>query len=122
MGKIRTNDPIQNFEGMSNVNGVYPPDTDGDVGPNHYFQMINLSMQIFDKEGNSLYGPVDNSTLWDGFIGPWTGTNDGDPIILYDEQADRWMASQFAINTSNGTYWELIAISETSDPLGAYYR
>lgn len=114
--------PNVNFDGVGNVNGVYPPDTDGDVGPNHYFQMINLSFSIYDKAGNQLYGPVDNSTLWNGFIGPWTGTNDGDPILLYDSEADRWMASQFAINTVNGTFWELIAISETGDPLGSWYQ
>jgi hypothetical protein len=114
--------PVVNHDGVGNVNGVYPPDTDGDVGPNHYFQMINLSFAIWDKQGNQLYGPVDNSTLWNGFIGPWTGTNDGDPIVLYDELADRWMASQFAINTSNGTYWQLVAVSATPDPLGSYHR
>lgn len=113
---------IANFEGVPNLNSVYPPDTDGDVGPDHYFQMINLSFQIFDKEGNSLYGPADNRTLWNGFIGPWTATNDGDPILLYDEVADRWVATQFAINTPDGTFWELVAVSETGDPLGAYYR
>lgn len=121
-GSRSLREPLVNFEGTPNLNSVYPPDTDGDIGPNHYVQMINLSFQVFDREGNSLYGPVDNSTLWDGFIGPWTGTNDGDPIILYDEVADRWMASQFAIETSDNTYWELIAISETGDPLGAWYR
>lgn len=114
--------PVVNYDGVGNVNGVYPPDTDGDVGPDHYFQMINLSFAIYDKQGNLLYGPVDNSTLWQGFIGPWTGTNDGDPIVLYDELADRWMASQFAINTSNGTYWQLVAVSATPDPLGSYHR
>jgi len=114
--------PVLNFDGVGNVNSVYPPDTDGDVGLNHYFQMINLSFAIYDKQGNKLFGPVNNSTLWTGFIGPWTGTNDGDPVVLYDELADRWMASQFAINTSNGTYWELIAISATSDPLGSWYQ
>jgi hypothetical protein len=113
---------VANFEGVPNLNSVYPPDTDGDVGPNHYFQMINLSFQIFDKEGNSLYGPADNKTLWNGFIGPWTSTNDGDPIILYDEMADRWVATQFAINTPDGTFWELVAVSATGDPLGEYYR
>ncbi|MCF8228664.1 MAG: T9SS type A sorting domain-containing protein [Bacteroidales bacterium] len=113
---------IQNFDGIDNVDGVYPPDTDGDVSPDHYFQMINLSFAIWDKDGNKLYGPVANSTLWNGFIGPWTGTNDGDPIVLYDEEADRWLASQFAINTGNGTYWELVAISESSDPLGSWYQ
>lgn len=114
--------PNVNIPGVGNVNGVYPPDTDGDVGPDHYFQMINLSFAIWDKQGNKLYGPVDNSTLWNGFIGPWTGTNDGDPIVLYDSEADRWMASQFAINTNNGTYWELIAVSETGDPLGSWFQ
>lgn len=122
MGNMRTRGPVLNFEGVSNVNGVYPPDTEGDVSDDHYFQMINLSFAIWDKEGNLLYGPVDNSTLWDGFIGPWTGTNDGDPIVLWDHMAERWMASQFAVNTSNGTYWQLIAISQTSDPMGSYYR
>jgi len=114
--------PQIGIEGVGNVNGVYPPDTDGDIGPNHYFQMINLSFAIWDRQGNKLYGPVNNSTLWQGFIGPWTGTNDGDPIVLYDEVADRWMATQFALNTSNGVKYQLIAVSATADPLGEYYR
>ncbi len=60
--------------------------------------------------------------MWDGFPGPWSGTNDGDPIVIYDELDDRWFASQFAVNTSDGSFWELVAVSETSDPLGAWYR
>lgn len=114
--------PMYNFLGLGNVNGVFPPDTDGDVGLNHYFLMINSSFAIYDKAGIQLYGPADNSTLWDGFPGPWSGTNDGDPIVLYDELADRWFASQFAVNTSNGTFWELVAVSQSPDPTGAYYR
>lgn len=121
-GSVKSRGPEVNFEGIPNVNGVYPPDTDGDVGPNHYFQMINLSFAIWDKQGNKIYGPVDNSTLWTGFIGPWTGTNDGDPIILYDEDADRWVASQFAIELSNGKSYELVAVSATGDPLGEWHR
>ena len=121
-GSKKTMGPIINAEGTGNVNGVYPPDTDGDVGPDHYFQMINLSFAIYDKDGTKLYGPVANSTLWSGFPGPWAATNDGDPIILYDELADRWVASQFAVSTSNNKYYELIAVSESGDPLGAYYR
>ncbi len=121
-GTTQSRGPIVNFKGVGNVNGVFPPDTDGDVGPDHYFQMINLSFAIWDKQGNLLYGPVDNSTLWAGFIGPWTGHNDGDPIVLYDELADRWMASQFALNTSSGKWYQLVAVSATGDPLGEYYR
>jgi hypothetical protein len=122
MGTSGQRGPVHSFKGIGNVNGVYPPDTDGEAGPDHFFQMINLSFAIWDKQGNKLYGPVDNSTLWAGFIGPWTGTNDGDPVILYDHLADRWVASQFAIHSSNGSYWELVAVSATGDPLGEYYR
>ncbi|MFH1194452.1 MAG: T9SS type A sorting domain-containing protein [bacterium] len=114
---------IQNFDGIPNRNGVFPPDTQGDVGPDHYIQMINLSFQIWDKEGNSLYGPANNNTLWNGFGDPWDGSNDGDPVVLYDELADRWIFSQFALpNYPNGPFYELIAVSETGDPLGAWYR
>src|SRR3712207_8205335 len=50
--------PAKNFPGLTNRNGVYPPDPTGDVGPNHYVQMVNSSIQIFDKNGNTLYGPT----------------------------------------------------------------
>jgi PKD repeat protein len=114
----------QNFPGVSNLSGVAPPDTDGDVGPNHYFQMINLVFAIWDKEGNMLMGPADNQTIWEGFDDgqPFDNANDGDPIVLYDEQADRWMVSQFAVNTSNNKFYELIAISVSPDPTGEWYR
>ena len=41
-----------------------PPDQSGDVGPNHYVQMVNVRTQIWNKSGVSLVGPVDNSTFW----------------------------------------------------------
>lgn len=114
----------QNFGGISNLSGVAPPDTDGDVGPNHYFQMINLSFAIWDKNGNQLIAPADNQTIWEGFDDgqPYDNANDGDPIVLYDEQADRWLVSQFAVNTTNNKYYELVAISTTPDPTGSWYR
>ena len=110
-----------NFGGVSNTYSIAPPDTDGDVGHDHYFQMVNQGFAIWDKSGNLLYGPVDNITLWDGFNGPWSVTNDGDPVILYDEYADRWIATQFSL-PQNPYFYELIAISVTSDPLGEWYR
>jgi PKD repeat protein len=113
----------QNISGLSNTSGVAPPDTDGDVGMTHYMQMVNLSFQIWTKNGVSVYGPAANSTLWNGFTGPWTGTNDGDPIVLYDQYADRWIASQFSLpNYPSGPFYELIAVSQTNDPTGAWYR
>jgi len=113
---------LENFTGVVNSYSVAPPDTDGDVGHDHYFQMVNNGFAIWDKSGNLLYGPVDNSTLWDGFDGPWSNTNDGDPVVVYDEYADRWVATQFALPFDNGPYYELVAVSQTSDPLGAWNR
>jgi hypothetical protein len=112
-----------NFEGVNNVNGVLPPDTNGDVGPNHYVQMVNLSFAIWDRAGNLLYGPVNSNTLWQGFGGPCETTNDGDPIVLYDHLADRWMMSQFALpNFPRGPFYQCVAVSQTGDPTGAWHR
>jgi len=111
--------PITNFEGVNNINSVYPPDPNGDVGPNHYVQWVNLSFQIFDKTGKPLYGPAAGNTLWSGFGAPCSTRNDGDPIVLYDQLADRWVMSQFS---AAPPYGECIAISTTGDPTGSYYR
>jgi hypothetical protein len=112
--------PSVHFAGPANVSGVSPPDSIGDVGPNHYVFMSNLSFQIFNKTGTSLYGPALNNTLWAGFGGPCQTENAGDPVVLHDQIADRWMLSQF---TANGpTYYNCVAVSTTADPTGSYYR
>ena len=121
--------PLVNFDGLNNsknIEGrVTPPDPAGDVGPNHYVQAVNSMIQIFSKTGTSLYGPYPTSVLWNGFAGIWSDHNDGDAIVMYDEVADRWIISQFAIDCGtfpNYTEYELVAVSQTSDPTGAYYR
>ena len=112
-----------NFEGLNNRNGTYPPDTQGDVGPNHYVQVTNVSVAIWDKSGTLLFGPADLNIIFDGFGGACENTNDGDPIVLYDQLADRWLISQFALpNFPNGPFYECIAISQTPDPTGAWHR
>jgi hypothetical protein len=119
-GDLPPNSTILNFDGVSNVNMVLPPDPNGDVGPNHYIQTVNLAFAIYSKAGALLYGPANLRTLWEGFVG-YAG--DGDPIVLYDHLADRWMISQFAFpNYPYGPGYELIAISQTPDPLGAWHR
>ncbi len=111
----------QNFEGISNNYGVAPPDTDGDVGINYYIQMVNNGFQIFNKSGSPLTAPADLSTIWQNLPGPWVG-NYGDPIVLYDELADRWFLSQFSLpNYPSGPFYVLIAVSATSNPLGSYH-
>jgi len=44
----------------------------------------------------------------------------GDPVVLYDQLEDRWLLSQFT--TRGPLYYDCVAISQTGDPTGAYYR
>lgn len=110
----------QNFEGQGNSKGVLPPDTNGDVGLDHYVQMVNLTLAVYDKTGNPLLEPVDNNTIWTPLGGICASQNDGDPIVLYDQGADRWLVSQFAWIDPNN-YHECIAISATGDPTGSWH-
>ena len=98
--------------------GAVPPDTVGDVGPEHYVQMVNTDFQIWDKAGTVLAGPSSINSLWAGQPGnlPCEAQNAGDPIVLYDPLADRWLLSQFATPAS-----QCIAISTGPDPTGTYY-
>lgn len=98
-----------------------PPDPVGDVGPNHYVRMANASFQIFDKTGTSLFGPAAINTLFTGFGGACETENAGDPIVLYDQLADRWLLTQFSDSAGPG-FFNCVALSTTSDPLGSYHR
>ena len=118
-GESVTDTTIQNFEGIG-MAGYYPPDTDGDVGPNHYFQVVNVRFAIYDKNGVKLIGPLQNSSIFSGMP---NNSNDGDAIVLYDENADRWLFSQFSLpNYPYGPFYENVAISQTSDPTGSWHR
>src|SRR5439155_13315248 len=91
LGKIGIPGPIISFDGPPNLCGCSPPDPNGAVGPNHVVVMSNLDFQIFDKTGTSLFGPAANNTLWSGFGGPCQTENAGDPVVVYDQLADRWL-------------------------------
>jgi len=104
---------------------VNPPDPVGDVGPNHYVEMVNLVFAVYDKAGNKLLGPVDTGTLWADFAVPDCTDPSGDPIILYDQFVDRWILSQFTtsgLDDPSKPFWNCVAISTTGDPTGTYYR
>lgn len=106
---------IVNFPGIGNTN-VDPADPTLDVGPNHVVQMVNGGsgsyIQVFDKNGNTLI----NKIYFDQISGISGG---GDPIVIYDQLADRWLISEFK---SGWTAKQLVVgISQTPDPTGSYY-
>jgi hypothetical protein len=110
--------PAQTFR----VIGI-PPDPQGDVGPSQYVQMVNASLAVFSKQGTLLFGPVPTRTVFSGFGGPCETNDDGDGIVLYDQLADRWLVSQFAVtDPTAGPFLECVAVSRTPDPAGAYAR
>jgi hypothetical protein len=117
---------LQSFEGLGNaqygfsVTGA-PPDTEGTVGATQYVQWVNTSFAIFNKSNGALIsGPTAGNTLWSGFGGGCETNNDGDPIVIYDKLAQRWVFSQFSVSTT--PYLQCIAVSTTSDATGTYNR
>ncbi len=124
--------PLVNFEGLSNQDNfnvyggrVNPPDPNGDVGPNHYVEMVNLVFAVYSKTGSLLLGPVPIGNLWAGFAIDDCTDPSGDPIVLYDQFSDRWILSQFTtrgLDDPTLPFYNCVAISQTGDPTGAYYR
>ena len=122
--------PIQNFAGLSLSTPVtggtagngWPPDINGDVGPNHYIQGVNTAWGIYSKTGTLLAAFTENSLWSTGGIGtPCNANNQGDPVVVYDQFADRWYLTNFAFAAPGGNpvapYYQCIAVSKTSDPV-----
>ncbi len=106
-------DMLLSFDGIDVSEGqAIPPDPTGAVGPNHYVHAVNSAISVYDKSGNTLSGPLDLGLFFQN------GVDDGDPIIMYDQLADRWFVSQF--NSDNDSL--LIAVSTSSNPDGIYNR
>ena len=109
---------------------VAPPDTTGDVGPNHYVQWVNLRYSIYTLTRganneitafNLVSGfPKQGNVVWQGFGGRCQTDNDGDPIVQYDQLADRWVLTQFAVSAT--PYTQCVAVSTSPDPTGTYFR
>jgi hypothetical protein len=109
---------------------VAPPDTTGDVGPNHYVQWVNLRYAIYTLTRNGsneitafnlVAGfPKQGNVVWQGFGGRCQSDNDGDPIVQYDQLADRWVLTQFAV--SGQPFTQCVAVSTSPDPTGTYFR
>lgn len=99
---------------LVNVDGITagsPNDPSGDIGQDHYMLAVNATtIAVYDKAGTEITTFTAN-TIWQeiGF------SSAGDPIILYDEVEDRWLITEFPSGNQL-----LVAISETSDPTGAY--
>ena len=121
--------PLQSFAGMSLTDACtggscgagFPPDINGDVGPNHYIEAVNSSYAIYSKTGTQLAAFTENSLWSTAGANPCNGNSDGDPVVLYDRLADRWILTHFAFAISGGIpispFYQCIAASASSDPV-----
>ena len=110
------------FKGLDlqNWGAGWPPDTHGDVGPNHYIQAVNTSIGIFDKATGTRLAAFtfNNFFVAAGGSGVCATYNYGDPIVLYDQVSGRWIITDFAFaGVSKPPYYECIAVSKSADPV-----
>src|SRR5919206_519123 len=124
--------PIQNFDGICLPFGppcalpsscsCLPPDTDGEVGATQYVQMVNTDFAVFSKSGQVLRTATPINELFANTDGECKTHNDGDPVVVYDQLANRWVLSQFIATPSDTEeYGQCFAVSTTSDATGSYY-
>ena len=115
--------PDVSFNGVGNpegCGGCLPPDTNGEIGRTQFVQTVNTAYRVWDRTGTPSIPTMTLGSIWAALPGVCANTNDGDPIVMYDQLADRWLISQFCWSVAVPNH-QIIAISKTGDAVGAYY-
>ena len=111
--------PGISFGGISSP-GYVPSDSNLAVGPNDIVEVVNVQFAVYNKSGTLLAGPTDIQSLFTSLGGVCADTY-GDPIVLYDRPADRWVIADIGTTSGGGVGAECVAVSQTNDPTGSYY-
>jgi hypothetical protein len=107
------------FDGISSP-GYAPSDSNMAIGPNHIVETVNVQFAVYNKSGATLAGPTNILSLFTPLGGECAANTYGDPVVLYDRPADRWLISYIGSFGAH-TAAECIAVSKTNDPTGSYY-
>lgn len=125
-GAIPAPTPSLSFDGLSNFDNIaaynlviLPPDMIGDVGPSHFVQAVNALLRVFDKNGTPLTPPFPIASIFAPLGTACSTRNDGEPNVVYDPLADRWLISEYCNNFP--PFRQMIAVSKTADPTGEYF-
>ena len=111
-------------------NDSMPPDTMGAVGNNHYVELINGGLSVFDKSTGNRVQRMTDTDFWNNANVPTDGFPISDPRVLFDGDTQRWYASAinipYTLDTTNGTApvssnQFLLAVSNTSDPTQGWH-
>jgi len=101
---------------------VSPPDANGSVSSHWYFQWVNSYFTKIDKQtGRMAIKPTNGSQIWRSLRGTLCAQhNDGDPVVIFDKAAGRWLLTQFAVDIERARFSECIAVSANDDPTSSY--
>jgi hypothetical protein len=110
---IKTN----NFNGHSETEGLFPPDTHGAIGVNHFVEVTNSHFDVFSKASPpALVKSVTLATFFN-----YTAETLFDPRVVYDQTWQRWIVTADAFPESTTVQRLFIGISKTSDPTGPFF-
>ena len=121
------------FPGMPvSANGLgWPPDVNGDVGKTnvgipakgYYIQTVDASIVIYNKATGGVVSTATFNSFFPASVGaPCDYSNNGDPLVLYDCNNDRWFILGFSSSAScTAPFYFSIAASKTNDPTGAWW-
>ncbi|MBZ5704028.1 MAG: hypothetical protein LAN63_01620 [Acidobacteriia bacterium] len=116
---------LLNFDGISGTmaGGATPPDTNGSVGGTQFVEIVNFDFAVYDKTtGAVLLAPTRINTIWAGFGGLCETIAGGDPVVLWDKAAQRWLLTELSYNGTLTSNFVCIAVSTSSDAAGSYNR
>jgi PKD repeat protein len=109
--------PDASFLGLGDEGSSIPPDVNAEVGPNHLMITLNTEVRIQTKTGDNL-STVSLSSFFSGLPGS-SGTFD--PRVEFEPFSRQWIV--VCVAGSSGSSSRLfIAISETDDPTGNWYK
>lgn len=110
-----------------------PPDQGLCVGRGFVMEIINNALAVYDSSGKLLSGPTANSQFFQlqpeviRSAPPVFGPFISDPRCYFDPGTRRWFVTELEIDTdpATGAFTDhssvLIAVSNTSSPVGGYY-
>ncbi len=110
---IKTN----NFNGHRETDGLFPPDTHGAIGINHFVEVTNSHFDVFSKASPPTL--VKSVTLATFFS--YTAETLFDPRVVFDPTWQRWIVTADSFPESATVQRLFIGISKTSDPTGPFF-
>lgn len=139
---IDSSSSVFGFNGLTHLDqrvagtGIYtntqyslePPDQGLCAGGGFVVEAINNAISVYDASGNLLSGPEALSQFWGlapeiNRVTGVTGQFVSDPKCVYDRETQRWFVTELMQDTGtggSGRNFNLIAVSKTSDPRGAF--